>query len=79
MVFYCFLPVNYPMPRYDYQCLECEKIFEVEQKITEDPLEECLCENKKFLVKRIPSKPFLVINEPGSMPDKKLYKELDID
>ena len=40
------------MARYDYQCLECEKVFEVEQKFADDPLEECLCEGEKFLVKR---------------------------
>jgi len=67
------------MPMYDYQCLECEEIFEVEQKMSDDPLEECLCENEKFLVKRIPSKPLLVINGAAAMPDRKLYKELDID
>ena len=47
--------------------------------MTEDPLEECLCDNEKFLVKRIPSKPLLVINGAAAMPDRKLYKELDID
>lgn len=67
------------MPKYDYQCLECDKIFEVDQKMSDDPLEECLCDNEKFLVKRLPSKPSLVINSAGSMPDRKLYKELDID
>ena len=67
------------MPKYDYQCLECDKIFEVEQKMVDDPLEECLCKNEKFLVKRIPSKPLLGINGAGSMPDRKLYKELYID
>jgi len=67
------------MPRYDYQCLETGKIFEVEQKMTDDPLERCTCCKERFLVKRIPSKPLLVINTPGSMPDRKLYKELEID
>lgn len=67
------------MPRYDYKCLECDKVFEVEQKMTDDPLEECLCEDEQFLVKRVISKPTLVINGAGSMPDRKLYKELDID
>lgn len=79
MVFYRFLPVNCYMPRYDYKCLECDKVFEVEQKMTDDPLEECLCENEQFLVKRLPSIPKLVINTPGSMSDKYLRKELDID
>jgi len=47
--------------------------------MTDDPLEECLCEDEQFLVKRVISKPTLVINGAGSMPDRKLYKELDID
>lgn len=67
------------MPKYDYQCLECDKIFEVEQKMADDPLEECLCENEKFLVKRLPSIPKLVINNKNSMSDRALRKELDID
>jgi len=67
------------MPKYDYQCLETGNIFEVEQKMTDDPLERCTCCKERFLVKRIPSKPLLVINDAGSMPDRKLYKELDID
>tara|TARA_A100001011_G_C14250819_1_gene817760 strand:- start:1277 stop:1480 length:204 start_codon:yes stop_codon:yes gene_type:complete len=67
------------MPKYDYKCLECDKIFEVEQKMADDPLELCLCKDEQFLVKRLPSVPKLVINSAGSMSDRKLYKELDID
>jgi len=67
------------MPRYDYKCLECDKVFEVEQKMTEDALELCLCADEQYLVKRLPSLPKLVINNPNSMTDRKLYKELDID
>jgi putative FmdB family regulatory protein len=67
------------MPRYDYKCLECDKVFEVEQKMTEDALELCLCEGEQYLVKRLLSVPKLVINNPNSMTDRKLYKELDID
>tara|TARA_A100001515_G_scaffold125782_1_gene110710 strand:- start:520 stop:723 length:204 start_codon:yes stop_codon:yes gene_type:complete len=67
------------MPRYDYKCLECDKVFEVEQKMTDDALELCLCEDEQFLVKRIPQVPKLVINAPASMSDSKLRKELDID
>jgi putative FmdB family regulatory protein len=29
------------MPTYDYKCLECENIFEVFQKITEEPITKC--------------------------------------
>ena len=47
--------------------------------MADDPLEECLCENEKFLVKRLPSIPKLVINSKSSMSDRALRKELDID
>ncbi len=40
------------MPTYVYQCKKCEKRFEIEQRIVEDALLECLCENKGE-VKRI--------------------------
>jgi putative FmdB family regulatory protein len=29
------------MPRYDYKCSKCGHIFEVQQRITEEPLKEC--------------------------------------
>ena len=29
------------MPIYEYQCVECHKIFEAFQKINDDPLTEC--------------------------------------
>jgi len=29
------------MPVYEYECPACEKVFEVQQKITDDPLQEC--------------------------------------
>ena len=67
------------MPKYDYKCLECDTIFEVEQKMADDPLELCLCKDEQFLVKRLPSVPKLVINSKSSMSDRKLYIELDID
>ena len=47
--------------------------------MTDDPLERCTCCKERFLVKRIPSVPLLVVNTPASMSDRKLYKELDID
>ncbi|RYG25224.1 hypothetical protein EON82_07940 [bacterium] len=31
------------MPTYVYECKTCEKSFEVEQRITEDPLTDCAC------------------------------------
>jgi putative FmdB family regulatory protein len=29
------------MPTYEYKCSECEELFEVFQKITDDPLKTC--------------------------------------
>jgi putative FmdB family regulatory protein len=29
------------MPLYDYKCAKCSYVFEVQQRISEDPLEHC--------------------------------------
>lgn len=29
------------MPVYEYECNECEKVFEVQQRISDDPLKTC--------------------------------------
>lgn len=29
------------MPVYEYECKECDKVFEVQQKMADDPLSEC--------------------------------------
>lgn len=31
------------MPTYVYECRQCEKVFEIEQRITEDALTNCDC------------------------------------
>jgi putative FmdB family regulatory protein len=31
------------MPTYVYECKECKKVLEIEQRITEDPLKDCQC------------------------------------
>lgn len=31
------------MPTYVYECSSCQSTFEVEQRITEDPLRDCRC------------------------------------
>src|SRR5688572_24170023 len=31
------------MPTYVYECSSCNKTFEVDQRITEDPLRDCRC------------------------------------
>lgn len=40
------------MPTYVYECSACDKTFEVEQRITEDPLTDCDC-GSQGTVKRI--------------------------
>ena len=40
------------MPTYVYECSACDKVFEVEQRITEDALTDCEC-GSKGTVKRI--------------------------
>jgi putative FmdB family regulatory protein len=34
------------MPTYVYECSHCSNVFEVEQRITENPLDECACGSK---------------------------------
>ena len=38
------------MPRYDYKCLSCEKIYEITHKISEDP--DIMCPKCSFICKR---------------------------
>lgn len=40
------------MPTYVYECSQCNDQYEVEQRITEDPLETCRC-GSKGTVKRL--------------------------
>lgn len=42
------------MPRYDYKCLLCQHIYEIEHKITEDP--EIMCPKCTFKCQRQISK-----------------------
>ena len=40
------------MPIYEYECKSCENVFEVQQRMTDDPLEacpECKGEVKKLI------------------------------
>lgn len=41
------------MPTYVYECRVCEKTFEVEQRITADPLSDCDCGAKGGLKRLI--------------------------
>lgn len=29
------------MPVYEYECKDCEKVFEIQQRISDDPLKNC--------------------------------------
>src|SRR4051812_35332556 len=40
------------MPTYVYECSNCSDVFEVEQRITENPINECAC-GSKGTVKRL--------------------------
>jgi len=40
------------MPTYVYECSHCSEVFEIEQRITENPLDECRC-GSKGTVKRL--------------------------
>ncbi|MEA3493718.1 MAG: FmdB family zinc ribbon protein [Candidatus Margulisiibacteriota bacterium] len=51
------------MPRYDYKCSKCGHIFEVQQRITEEPLKYCPeCRGK---VKRLISAAGIIFKGSG--------------
>ena len=52
------------MPTYVYECKTCEKVFEAEQRITEDPLKDCNCGAKGSL-RRVIQPVGVVFNGPG--------------
>lgn len=41
------------MPTYVYECQKCLETFEVDQRITEDPLKDCKCGGKGTLKRLI--------------------------
>lgn len=51
------------MPLYDYKCVKCGYIFEVQQRITEDPLEHC--PKCKGQIKRIISPAGIIFKGSG--------------
>jgi putative FmdB family regulatory protein len=56
------------MPIYEYACDKCEREFEVEQRITEDPLKTCPhCRSRK--VKRLISQTSFVLKGGGWYSD----------
>lgn len=62
------------MPIYDYACEKCQHQFEVEQRITEDPVKVCpACRSRK--VKRLISLTSFVLKGSGWYSD--LYSSSD--
>jgi putative FmdB family regulatory protein len=62
------------MPIYDYACDKCHHEFEVEQRITDDPVKTCpACRSRK--VKRLISKTSFVLKGGGWYSD--LYSSSD--
>jgi putative FmdB family regulatory protein len=56
------------MPIYEYQCSKCETDFEVEQRITDDPVKTCPdCRSRK--VKRLISQTSFVLKGGGWYSD----------
>ena len=56
------------MPIYDYACEKCEREFEVEQRITDDPLKTCPeCKSRK--IKRLISQTSFVLKGSGWYSD----------
>lgn len=41
------------MPTYVYECKKCEKVFETEQRMADDPLKDCDCGGKGTLKRLI--------------------------
>lgn len=52
------------MPTYVYECKTCQDVFEVEQRITENPLSDCNCGSKGSL-RRVIQPVGIVFNGPG--------------
>lgn len=52
------------MPTYVYECKKCEKVFEAEQRIVEDPLTDCDC-GAKGALKRLIQPTAVIFNGTG--------------
>ncbi len=56
------------MPTYEYECAKCEAEFEVDQRITDDPIKTCpKCRSRR--VKRLISKTSFVLKGGGWYSD----------
>ena len=65
------------MPIYDYKC-EKGKVFEYQQSMHDEKLEKCILHDN-CKATRLISRVEIRVNGPGTMTDKHLYKELEID
>ncbi|MCX7801143.1 MAG: hypothetical protein N2109_12485 [Fimbriimonadales bacterium] len=54
------------MPTYVYECEACGAVFEVEQRITEEPLKEHDCEQRGRLRRLITSVGLILTGQGGS-------------
>jgi len=62
------------MPIYEYACAKCESEFEVEQRITEDPLKSCpKCRSRR--IKRLISQTSFTLKGGGWYADGYASKE----
>jgi putative FmdB family regulatory protein len=52
------------MPTYVYECSKCSNVFEVDQRITEEPLKNCHC-GSEGTVKRVIQPPAILFKGPG--------------
>lgn len=53
------------MPTYDYKCNSCNKVFEHFQSIKDEPLTECLCEEKGSVTRMISSGSGIIFKGSG--------------
>ncbi len=64
------------MPYYEYACSKCETEFEVEQRITEDPIKSCpKCRSRR--VKRLISRTSFTLKGGGWYADGYVSKSAD--
>ena len=54
---------EFPMPMYEYECLECGLHFECLQNFNDPPVMQCPCGHVN--VRRVFSPPAIVFNGPG--------------
>ncbi len=69
------------MPTYVYECQECAKVFETEQRMSDDPLKDCDCGGKGTLKRLIQPTAVMFkgggfhVNDYSTSDDKKAKPE----